>query len=193
MKENKTYDFFLQATKMALFILAALVVVFVMIRWGGWSDLRQTSSPNLPVAAKPTAVPAQAQAAFNLTGPFSCEGSLQTGSVSAIIQNHQVTVTISAGATAQHFLVKGDCAYYWEAKAKTGTKKCGIGNLISMADGLLSAGMPFKSLASGSSVVPSGLKGNDVLSLADSCKKQATVSASLFDLPKGVLFTEKKK
>lgn len=188
MNNNKGYDFFSQSSKLILFIPLALLAVLIMLKWGqAGSPQVQTQSLQRQQARITPSIPP-----LSMNGPLICNTTVNGATVSAYIKDKMVAATMSAAAKTERILVKGDCAYMWAPQAKTGTKICGLGTVLSLADFLLSRGLLTPDvLFSATGMSDNIAKGFDPKAAIQSCRKQELPQTDAFDLPKGVVFTVK--
>ncbi len=108
-------------------------------------------------------------------------------SASALLQGTQAT----AQSGNEHYLLDGDCLYYWQSGQKTGNKMCGVGQYLTIGRTLLSTGLLTNESAGemvknmGKDIIPSSF---DFQKMLSTCKNIKEVKPEMFALPQGVLF-----
>lgn len=117
---------------------------------------------------------------FNLQGPIVCD--------SLFIQNKKVF--LKNGTT--NYLLNGDCMYIWKAGKTNGEKKCSLSNYINLAENYL--GFFSTDDLVNNNLVKEFIKDKNI-NLTDvikSCKSEKIKDASIFGIPKEVLFSDTK-
>lgn len=184
MKEKKGFDF----SQLILLVPVIMMAVLIMPGKTGKSDQMAATPTGTPGAVRMSAP--SSSASFNLNGPLSCGGETGEGTVSALIRDHNIIATVSAKPAAHIYLLNGDCIYSWENKAKTGTKVCGVGSLLTLADTFLSGGLgSADTLLSGMGVSDAAGKMGEAKSIMKSCSK-AVIDPAAFKVPSGVRFIQ---
>ena len=125
---------------------------------------------------------------LNYNGPIKCDAARAGASVSAQLDGASVTVVIQQKTKVQRMTVEGDCLYSWVETEKTGQKKCGVGQYLSMGKQLLGSG-----LATADSVASIMKQMGQTLPVdlgivLQSCKNVKKVNLETFVIPKGIVF-----
>ncbi len=126
-----------------------------------------------------------------LSGPLICMFSSKDATVSAYIKSQKVQATLEQKKSTVDIILVDDCIHIWERQKTSGTKICGLGSYLTIfgqmkIGNLISLGIPFS--------IPSLMPAHkiDIQTVLQSCKKEDFNGNGYFNLPKNVVFTERK-
>ena len=117
---------------------------------------------------------------FNLQGPIVCDN--------LFIQNKKVFLKNET----TNYLLNGDCLYIWEKGKTSGEKKCSLSNYVNLAENYL--GFFSTDDLINNNLVKEFIKDKNI-NLTDvikSCKNEKIKDVSIFEIPKQVVFSDKK-
>jgi len=187
---------FFQSFSRIIIILPVIIVVFAILLKMAKTDNSVIESKIIPIPTttqrvSPSIVPTNT--IFDLQGPLTCFFQTKETSWSAIIQKRVIVATASDKIKITYYLMKDDCLYIWEKQKYSGEKICGVGQFISIGEGLLNSGLMnesmFDMLLNQSKInasLPFQLK--DIKKMIATCKPSEVFPLSQFALPKQVLF-----
>lgn len=112
---------------------------------------------------------------FNTNKKLSCNFA----SASATIDNNRLSASYPQSDALRHVIFDGDCLYRWADGALSGERSCGLSQYLPLLSN-------FASNQAIEKIFPAAQD------LADSCKDISVVSQSTFEVPKKVLFKNKK-
>ena len=117
---------------------------------------------------------------FDLKGPIVCDDLL--------IQNKKVLLKNKLN----NYLLNGDCLYVWVEGKLNGEKKCGLSNYIGMAENYL--GFLKTDDLINNNLAKNFIKDKDInlTKIIKSCKRKEIKDNSIFEIPKQVIFNDKK-
>ncbi len=113
-------------------------------------------------------------------------------STSAYIKNKNLRADVYEKGVVSHIIYKEDCLYAWDSRGGEAAKKCGLSQYLSMLEGFGGMGGSgaeaifdsfFARQTSGDLTPPS---------FSEVCKKKEVEDASLFEVPKNIIFEEEK-
>ncbi len=178
--------------------LGGFMVVAVLIT----AFLKFTAPRPEPIPVKQTVMtptpaisrqPTLAKLQTTLNGPLTCEYASSEASISAVVLDRKVAVSVQEATVASHLVLNGDCVYKWKQNEFAGTKSCNMGKVIQAVEmlsifGGLDLGTILKTLPpdSQSKILSNTEFVNNVIA---SCVKEASNSA-VFNVPTNVVFTE---
>lgn len=159
-------------------IIPLALVVFV---WIIWPQNKPTVIRKQLVAKEPAVVTVDRQKGvavktlFGVNKKFSC--SIE--SATAIVDDTKIAVTITQNKTKSEVIFDGDCLYRWTRGKSSGERSCGLKSYLPYASQFIS---------------------NDSLQklfpqtneLTSACQEISTVDQKIFEVPKTVLFKNKK-
>ena len=127
---------------------------------------------------------------INYNQSISCEYKTKEASISAAIEGSSLEGIFITNNTTQKYVVQGDCLYSWILNELKGTKKCGVGNYISMGKQLLSSGLG--TVESLTSMIPQSEKtvGINFKEVFASCKNVNGIEKGVFAIPSKIKFGE---
>lgn len=129
-------------------IFAPLVIVvaaFLMSSYQRYT-LRQSvmNAPDIKITPQATPVPEtkpKSRLRINLIGPFVCGYSDTSASLSAAIQDKQIALSISEGASSSaEYRLVDNCLYAWKSPLSEGKKVCNLQDYLSTFEVLSSFG-----------------------------------------------------
>lgn len=174
---NKTNDLdnFFSFVSKAVIIIPIFVLIISLF-------LKFNQSKTVLINQAPTTIPTMQNNAFkfDLKGPIVCD-DLFINDKKVLLKNKLI-----------NYLLNGDCFYIWEKGKANGEKKCGLTNYVNMAENYLGF-LNINDLVK-NNLVKDFIKDKniDLMNVIKSCKKEEIKDLSIFDVPRKVLFSDKK-
>lgn len=196
MKQEDLETIFHSLSRVIIIVPLILIVVALFVKFANWQKtskssqkIRQVIPTSTPVKKEPVA---SGQATLNFDGPYVCDYSFSTGSISAKIKNKKAVARISNKNKVENILLNGDCVYIWEPETYSGQKICGISSYLSIFQALanfqmVDIGMVFQFLPQLGLKNSFDLKEKDLKNFMSSCRSQDVVE-SAFIIPQNILF-----
>jgi hypothetical protein len=119
-----------------IFLILAIIVVFTAPKKN--PQQMQAQLRRLTPIVTPTPTKA---ISINLRGPFVCQYTSSTATISASIKNKQVAADFVEATQESHFIVRDNCIYQWGTARQIGAKECGLGTAIDTLDFLSNMGI----------------------------------------------------
>lgn len=133
MEKTPTHSFFNTGSKVVIALPILIIAATVFMRAGSpqQSKARQYAqmSPTVQPTVEPTSMP------LDMNGPLTCSGNNDTIAVSTRVKDKNVMARILDG-DVKNYLLKGECLYQWIDGEKSGTKTCGLGEYVKVADSM---------------------------------------------------------
>lgn len=172
---NASLDSFFSYVSKAVIIIPIFIFVFSLF-------FKFNQSKTGLINQAPTAIPTIQNNAFkfDLKGPLVCD-ALFIHDKKILFKNKLI-----------NYLLNGDCLYIWETGKTNGEKKCGLTNYINIGENYLGF-LNINDLVN-NNLVKDFIKDKniDVMNVVKSCKKEEIRNGSIFEIPKKVLFSNKK-
>lgn len=152
------------------------------------TNQEQVTLPTSISTPKPTS---QSEIKLDLKGPYVCDYSSPSATISAKIKDKNISVKKADGKTTSNYLLKGDCLYMWDNNI-SGKIMCGMSQYITMFDtlsgmGIMNIGNILKNLPQIGNAKNLSLQETDVNELFKTCRKEE-IKNSVFEIPKQVTF-----
>jgi hypothetical protein len=172
---NNLDNFFSYVSKAVIIIPIIIVILSLIFKF----NAPKNSSNQVLVRPAPTTTQTNSFK-FDLKGPIVCD-DLFIKDKKVFFKNKQT-----------NYLLNGDCLYNWEEGRTSGEKKCGLSNYINMAESYLSLSN-INDIANNNMVKDFIKEKNiDLAAVIKSCKSGEIKDKSVFEIPKTVLFSNKK-
>lgn len=126
---------------------------------------------------------------LNYTLPILCDYQIKNSSISAAIDSsNSISATVMSNQNTQKYIVQSDCLYSWNIHEMRGTKKCGVGNYITLGKRLLSSGIGSTESLTSMLQKSGGVSPIDFQALFQTCKNVGEIKKEMFVIPKNVRF-----
>jgi len=174
------------------FSIAFFIILLGLFSKMSFKEQRKTPGMYQEIAQKTTSTNENSKVVkkIDYNKPITCDYSNKESTISASIDNTKIAITFDKKVDRQHLIVNGDCMYKWSEKEKNnGQKKCGIGTYMVIGKQLLNSG-----LSNSSQIIETITKKMgktlkfDINSLLDSCSNTASISGTIFAIPKDIQF-----
>lgn len=189
MEEGKINKFFNIFSKI-IFFFPILIIIF-----GLFIKLSESTSkiPQKNIAF-PTLTPTISNNKFKLDLKTSFECSFKKDNDEIILLNKNKTILLKTieNKSIKNFLLQGDCYYSWTSGQFSGSKKCGISSLVTVAETLISLDQN-TSIEELIKVIPDdalnklSLNKQEIKKISDSCHYR-NLKEEEFKLPQNILF-----
>lgn len=207
VQNKKLDDFFHTASKLTIVVPIAVILLAIFLKFGRGAPQEKSF---LKYSLTPTPTKAKnlfesinrlkqstSSAKFNLTGPLSCSISADTATMSAYVKDKKIRLSIEEKNNFQNYLLREDCVYIWKSGSYSGEKICGLSQQIGLIESLLSSNLIdptviFENLNQVMAVSPTGISSLGLESVLNSCSSRAIQNLTVFDIPKNILFKNKK-
>ena len=141
LHDKKVVNTMRKVSKLGVYLPSILLIIAVILVFT--APRKDPKVQALKMAAlTPTITPTPTiKININLKGPFTCNYTSATATVSAAIKNKQIAADFIEATQESHFIVRDDCVYIWDTKKPFGSKQCGLGTAIETVDFLSSMGL----------------------------------------------------
>lgn len=130
LDKTSAHSFFRTGAKVII-ALPILVIVAAVFMKAGAPAQPVSRKPNIvPTVLQPTAKPTSQP--LDMNGPLTCSGNNDTIAVSTRVKNKNVMARVLDGEV-KNYMLKEDCLYQWIDGERTGTKTCGLGEYVRVA------------------------------------------------------------
>lgn len=178
MKNNNSIDI-----PLLFFFFAFCVVLF-----GLFSKLLFQTSISIPSSSISQQQNTKPLKKLNYNLPIMCNYQTKDSSISASIDTSSIMATILSNRNIQRYVVQGDCLYSWNTNIPQGTKKCGVGNYITIGKQLLGSGLASAdSLSTIAKQMGKSLP-VDIGMFLESCSNVKEIKKEGFVVPKNIEF-----
>ena len=126
---------------------------------------------------------------LNYTLPITCTYQTKGASISASINSdNSIATSIMQGVSTQKYIIQADCMYSWNAKDTVGTKKCGMGNYVTLGKQLLASGTGSVDSLTSMFQKSTSVSSIDFQAVFKTCRNVGEIKKEVFAIPKGVRF-----
>ncbi len=159
-------------------IIPLSVVVFI---WFLWPQPKATGPKKLITTKTASSTTTQTKPEVAITSLFGVKKKLRCAieSATAVIDDTKIAATITENKKSNRIVFDGDCLYRWIDGGSSGDRSCGLRSML-----------PFVSqFVSNDSLQKFFPKSSE---LTAACKEVSSVDQKVFEIPKSVLFKNKK-
>lgn len=197
MQNDSIYNIFHILSRIIAVFAIIILIIGLIIRFNQNKPTIQSFITNqkptieIPSEKSITETISTSAAELNLKGPFICNFSSPGATVSAFVKDNNAYGKLEQQTKTTLILLKGDCIYSWASSSIEGEKLCGLSPYISIF-----GKMPIANLLGNSQLLSLvggfGINQSMIPSILNSCKKEEINNERVFNLPKNVVFKEKK-
>lgn len=187
MEKTPAHSFFRTGAKVIIALPILIIIAAVFMKAGAPPQPAKTKAYTVPSIVQPTVKPTSQP--LNMNGPLTCSGNNDTIAVSTRVKNKNVMARVLDG-DVKNYLLKEDCLYQWIDGDRTGTKTCGLGEYVRVAQTMATLNiLTVDSLID--LIVRMGNVSKDKASRFDDINlrcKDFAIADNAFALPRGVTF-----